>query len=163
MNCKQVREEFFDLAGGPASGSPAVYEHLRACTACAAELDALRKTMSLLDDWQAPEPSPFFDARLRARLRDESAVPRTWREWLREAVSPFSSTGRKLALGAAMTVLVGAGVALFQSSHAPAPNQNQARVMDASAKTGTAVSDLQALDRNEDLYASFDLLDDVNQ
>ena len=27
--------------------------------------------MALLDEWQAPEPSPYFDVRLNARLREE--------------------------------------------------------------------------------------------
>ena len=31
--------------------------------------------MALLDEWQAPEPSPYFDVRLQARLREEMAKP----------------------------------------------------------------------------------------
>ena len=29
--------------------------------------------MALLDEWQVPEPSPYFDVRLHARLREEAA------------------------------------------------------------------------------------------
>jgi len=157
MNCKQVREEFLNPAG-----SPAVDEHLRACAACASQLAALRRTMNLLDEWQAPEPSPYFDARLRARLREEALAPRTWREWLHDALSPFTTIGRSAALVATMGVLLAAGVTLFQGTHAvrvepPKP------VASAVAPTGTAVGDLQALDKNHELLTDFDLLDDDAQ
>ena len=154
MNCKQVREEFFNPAG-----SPAVDEHLRACAACANELAALRRTMTLLDEWQAPEPSPYFDARLRARLREEALAPRTWREWLRDAVSPFTAIGRGAALVATMGVLLAAGVTLFQGTHEVRVDLPNTPTI-AAAATGTAVGDLQALDKNQELLTDFDLLDD---
>ena len=40
---------------------------------CAEKLKAMRATMALLDEWQVPEPSPYFDVRLQARLREEMA------------------------------------------------------------------------------------------
>src|SRR5947208_15120339 len=113
MNCKQVHEQFFDLASIPA-GSPAVDEHLRACDDCAAKLAQLRQTMSLLDEWQSPEPSAYFDARLRARLREEAQSPRTWTAWIHDAFSPFTNLGRKVALVSCMAVLMVVGVSLFQ-------------------------------------------------
>lgn len=158
MNCKQVREEFFGLASG-ASSSPAVDDHVRHCAECAQMLAQFRQTMSLLDEWKAPEPSPYFDARLRARLQ-EVDQPRTLGAWLRDAVSPFTATGRRVALGIAMTLLLGIGVALFQPSHNQPKADNAPQLV---AKTGSAVSDLQALDKNADLFENFDLLDDVKQ
>ena len=158
MKCKQVREEFFGLASG-ASASAALDDHVRHCADCAQKLAEFRQTMSLLDEWKAPEPSPYFDARLRARLR-EVDQPRTLGAWLRDAISPFTATGRRVALGIAMTLLLGVGVALFQPSrHTQSSNPPEIAV----AKTGTAVSDLQALDKNADLFENFDLLDDVKQ
>lgn len=159
MNCKQVREEFFGLVSG-ASVSPAVDDHLRHCADCARQLAEFRHTMTLLDEWKAPEPSPYFDARLRARLR-EVDQPRTLGAWLRDAISPFTATGRRVALGIAMTLLLGIGVALFQPSHSVTKKAPQIAVV--TAKTGSAVSDLQALDKNADLFENFDLLDDVKQ
>lgn len=157
MNCRQVKKEMFGLASGP---SPAVEEHLRQCAACAQQAAEFRQTMALLDEWQTPEPSPYFDARLRARLHDAPA-PRSLREWLREAVSPFTVIGRKVALGLAMTLLLGVGVTLMQTRHSP-PHGTTKVVNDAAERPGSAVSDLQALDKNADLYANFDLLDDVS-
>ena len=158
MNCKQVREQFFDLASAPAVGSPAVDEHLRACGECAAKLTELRQTMSLLDEWRAPEPSPYFNARLRARLRDEVEAPRTFAAWLHDAFSPFTQVGRRVALAASLALLMVAGVSLFQSTDSLRNNPPAAEV---NAVRGTAVADLQALDKNNELYADFDLLDDV--
>ena len=160
MNCKQVREEFFGLASG-ATASPAVDDHVRHCADCAQKLTEFRQTMSLLDEWKAPEPSPYFDARLRARLR-EVEEPRTIGAWLRDAISPFTATGRRVALGIAMTLLLGVGVALFQPNH-PVVQQTAKNPPPVVAQTGTAVADLQALDKNADLFENFDLLDDVKQ
>jgi hypothetical protein len=139
MKCKQVREEFFGLASATAA-SPAIDDHVRHCVECGQKLAEFRQTMSLLDEWKAPEPSPYFDARLG------------------DAISPFTATGRRVALGIAMTLLLGIGVALFQPSHAPKQAAGNPPVA-----TGSAVSDLQALDKNADLYENFDLLDDVKQ
>ncbi len=41
--------------------------------------------MSLLDEWQAPEPSPYFDVRLNARLREEAATAKQPAGWLQVA------------------------------------------------------------------------------
>src|SRR5919205_3959481 len=67
MTCKEVKEQFLDMTTASYTGAPAAEEHLRSCAACAGELASLRQTMALLDEWQAPEPSPYFNARLRAR------------------------------------------------------------------------------------------------
>src|SRR5437868_4711223 len=84
-NCDDTRELMPDLAAGLAAATPEVKAHLESCTECAGKLEAFRQTMSLLDEWQAPEPSPYFDVRLRARLREESAKqPVDWLRWLRK-------------------------------------------------------------------------------
>jgi hypothetical protein len=155
MKCKQVREEIFELLSGTAS--PTAEEHLRSCAECARELRAMRATLSLMDEWQAPEPSPYFASRLKARLRDEAAQPRTLREWLRDAFSPFTLAGRRTVLAGAMALLVTAGVTLFNVNKGGRQPEKPLIV-----HTGTAVADLQALDKNQDLYADFDLLDDIN-
>src|SRR5260221_4845493 len=73
MKCNETRELMPDLAAGLAAVTPEVKAHLDSCAECAGKLEAFRQTMSLLDEWQAPEPSPYFDVRLHARLREESA------------------------------------------------------------------------------------------
>ena len=86
MKCNETRELMPDLAAGLAAVTPEVKAHLDACAECAGKLEAFRQTMSLLDEWQAPEPSPYFDVRLRARLREESAKQSAG--WLAGCVSP---------------------------------------------------------------------------
>ncbi len=75
MKCNETRELMPDLAAGLTAVTPEMKAHLDACAECSGKLEAFRQTMSLLDEWQAPEPSPYFDVRLRARLREESAQP----------------------------------------------------------------------------------------
>ncbi len=147
MSCKEIRESLPDIACGLEPASAQVEEHLRGCAECAQKLNEFRQTMSLLDEWEVPEPSPYFDTRLHARLREEIARPQwRWLGWL-----------RKPALVVALMLLLGVGVTLFRSGAA----LNHRNSVVASAAPGTPVGDLQALDKNHDLYADFDLLDDV--
>jgi predicted anti-sigma-YlaC factor YlaD len=150
MSCEQIRERMPDVAAGFSELTPDEGKHLASCEACAEQMKAMRSTMALLDEWQAPEPSPYFDVRLQARLREEIAkVPTGWFYWL-----------RRPALAAALTVLMGVGVGLVfthgSGIYAPAP-----QVM-ADAEPGTAVGDLQTLENNHELYSDFELLDDLD-
>jgi predicted anti-sigma-YlaC factor YlaD len=151
MNCEQMREHLLDLAAG-SKPEAETDQHLRACAACASQLQEMRQTMSLLDEWQAPEPSPYFDVRLRARMREAAARPRGWLAWL-----------RKPALAVAMAVLMVAGISLFRSAR-PLGNSPAAITsgeVKMAAQTGSAVADLQDLDKNHDLFANFDVLDEL--
>jgi anti-sigma factor RsiW len=146
MKCSEIRELMPDLAAGLSAATPGLDEHLRSCPQCAGKMEDLQKTMALLDEWQAPEPSPYFDVRLQARLREEMAHPtRGWLHWIRMP-----------AFALALTVLVAVGVTLLRTNNGVSDNQTA-----VVAQPGTAVGDLQALDRNHDLYADFDLLDDL--
>ena len=155
MKCEEVRELMPDLAAGLVEVTSPVGEHLGSCGACAGKLEEFRQTMALLDEWKAPEPSPYFDVRLQARLREEMAKPQAgWLAWFRRPV-----------LAAALTVLMGVGVGLFLTNDGGrfTPGKNVVAVVEApvTAEPGTAVSDLQALESNHDLYSDFDLLDDL--
>jgi anti-sigma factor RsiW len=155
MKCEEMRELMPDLASGLAEVTPSIDEHLGSCGACAGKLEEFRQTMALLDEWKAPEPSPYFDVRLQARLREEMAKPQVgWLAWFRRPV-----------LAAALTVLMGVGVGLFLTNDGGRyiSNKNVIAVVEppVTAEPGTAVSDLQALESNHDLYADFDLLDDL--
>ena len=77
MKCNETREVMPDLAAGLAAVTPEVKAHLDSCAECAGKLEAFRQTMSLLDEWQAPEPSPYFDVRAaRAFARGEREADR---------------------------------------------------------------------------------------
>jgi hypothetical protein len=153
MKCTDVRELMPDLALGLAAASPEAGEHLRSCGECAQKLDEMRKTMAVLDEWQAAEPSPYFDTRLQARLRELK------QEEQEKAASGFMLWIRKPVLAIAATILLAVGVTLFHGDFRQqqvANNDQQVMV-----QPGTAVGDLQTLDKNHDLYSDFDVLDDL--
>lgn len=151
MTCDEVRDRMPDLARGAVAPGADETKHMETCADCAGQLKAMRATMALLDEWRTPEPSPYFDVRLQARLREEVARPPAgWRYWL-----------RRPALAAALTVLMGIGVGLFVTHDSRLLNHGQEAVLTEGAEPGTAVSDLQSLDKNHDLYSDFELLDDL--
>ena len=155
MKCENLREQFMEVVlSGPEAAPPEVLEHLRTCAACAQELASFRQTMALLDEWPAPEPSPYFSSRLRARVRDEAALqPAGWLAWLR----------RPLAAATAMA-LVAVGVSLlevgnFSRDSNTIANNGDAVLRNVNNSASSAVSDLQYLDKNAELFSEFDALD----
>jgi predicted anti-sigma-YlaC factor YlaD len=154
MKCTEIRELLPDLAAGLAPATPELNDHLRACAACAGTLDEFRKTIALLDEWQTPEPSPYFDVRLRARLREEATKqPSTWWAWARRPV---------MAISLAIVMVAGGTVFRIEQKR----DQNPPPTL-ANIQPGTAVGDLQTLDKNHDVFTDSDpdtegsLLDDL--
>ena len=146
MKCEEIREMMLDVAAGVGGATPGMQEHLRTCPVCTSKLEEMRKTMALLDEWQAPEPSPYFDTRLQARLREEAARPRAaWLQWLRAPA---------LAISFALMMVVAGGIGFFST------RQTKPTAI-VQPTPGTAVGDLEQLDTNHDLYADFDVLDDI--
>ncbi len=162
MNCDEIRELLPDIiitAGTDAATlQPEVEKHIASCNDCATHLRDLQRTMALLDEWQAPEPSPYFDTRLLARLREERreeiAHPQAaWFSWLRRPAWAMSLAAMVFA-GA----LVLGNKSYFVETGTIATNPPS---LSLPVEPGTAVGDLQALDRNDELYADFDVLDDL--
>jgi len=156
MNCEKMRPDLMEAAlSGPEKLSPKLREHLHGCAACADELASFQQTMNLLDEWQAPEPSPYFSSRLHARVREEAAkVPSPWLGWIRRPM-----------LATAAVALLALGAGLLESGHF-----NLGRVTmagnDGVVRTSvpeTAVGDLQYLDGHADLFSEFDALDGQSQ
>ncbi|HMC31153.1 MAG TPA: hypothetical protein VKL99_09985 [Candidatus Angelobacter sp.] len=140
MNCNDVRENLIELlADGQAD--PQVTTHVSQCSACTAELNGLRQTMTLLDEWEAPEPSPYFLTRMRAHLKEEreKAPAARWVAWLRRPV---------LAVSLA-TVLAAGGLVYRLTVATPPP-----------ADLG-AVADIESLDKNHDLIIDSDLVNEL--
>ena len=105
MNCNEVRELLPDVAVGMGAGAPEVETHLSSCPTCAAKLQGLRQTMTLLDQWQAPEPSAYFDTRLQARMREEMARPAAgWLHWMRRPALAASLAAVIVAGGLVITL-----------------------------------------------------------
>jgi len=161
MNCNQIRELLPDLAAGmdASTPEPEVEKHIASCANCAAHLRDLQKTMALLDEWQAPEPSPYFDTRLQARLREEMARPATgWLNWLNSRRRPAWAMSLAAVIFAGALVI---GISSESSILQPETITTKPPSPGLPVQPGTAVGDLQALERNDELYADFDMLDEL--
>ena len=105
MKC-QERENLFLFLNqmlGP-DEAERVRRHLADCAECAQVAEEYRKLDSALDDWVAADPSPWFDARLRARV-EASVQKKSW---------PFGfGLARALAAGVAVIVLIVVAVVVF--------------------------------------------------
>ncbi|HET9838868.1 MAG TPA: hypothetical protein VFR84_11575 [Candidatus Angelobacter sp.] len=141
MNCNEVRENLIELiSGGPAD--PQVTAHVSQCSHCTAELNSLRQTMAVLDEWEAPEPSPYFLTRMRAHLKEEreKAPAARWVAWL-----------RRPALAVSLATVLAAGGLTYrliesEGEKPPAPS---------------AVADIESLDKNHDLIIDTDLVNEL--
>ena len=157
MICRKFETEYKkvlpDLLFDRDRVSPAVRAHVEQCADCSRELKALESTMLALDGWEGVEPSPFFDARMAARMREERAAqPAGFLERMRTRLLFGSSLNmRPIAAGAlALLLLIGGGTyAGFQGLHLATP------VVASSA----TVRDLQSLDENAQVFQQMNSLD----
>jgi hypothetical protein len=146
MTCKDARENLIELLG-QGQADPILATHVKECAGCNSELESLRKTMALLDEWEAPEPSPYFLTRLNAHVREEqSKQPGGWLARFRQ---PW--------LSAAMAAILVIGGAVYLGVRGPSDAGDIHEVA-----VGSAVSDLESLDKNHDLYVNSDLLDELS-
>jgi hypothetical protein len=159
MECKEIHELLPDLAAGLEARTPEVETHMTSCEACTAKLHEFQQTMALLDEWQAPEPSPYFDTRLQARLREEMArPPARWYERL-----THSALLRPAWVMSMAAVLFAAAIGIGNRSYFSQTETIATKPpsLGLPVQPGTAVGDLQALEKNDDLYADFDVLDQL--
>jgi hypothetical protein len=150
MICQITKANLENLLLEPEKVPVEVRKHVEDCPECSQELAALESTMLALDAWEAPEPSPFFEARMGARLRAErEAPPAGFLERLRARLLYGSNLHlRPIAAGGlALLLLIGGGtyvgvVSLNQPSHPSA-----------------MVRDLQSLDDNSQVFQQMNTLD----
>lgn len=148
MNCNEVRENLIELlddspAQSQALAGSAIAVHVRECVGCARELESLRQTMNLLDEWEAPEPSPYFLTRLRANVREEQVKA--------PARSSVFDWLRRPAMALSMATVLAAGGAVYTVIHNAEPPAQESRVVD----------DIEGLERNHDVLVNTDLIDEL--
>src|SRR5664279_471731 len=151
MTCRKTESNVADLLFAPESVPAAVKAHVQACPDCSRELAEMRATMNLMNAWEAPEPSPYFDTRLHALLREErAAAPAGIFERIRARLLFGSNLHLRPIAATALTVMLAIGGATYAgfvgTGHPVAP---------ASA----AVGDLQSLDKNQQVFQQLDSLD----
>jgi anti-sigma factor RsiW len=151
MTCPEIKNNLAEVVYESRPLPEEIRKHLAECAGCTAELAEMEATWKLLDEWQAPEPSAFFDAKLYGRLRTEQATApaslleraKAW--WLYSTNLQM----RPVAAGAlAMVLAVGGGTfALLDHQAVPA------------AQTSATVRDLQSYDGNAQLFQQLNSLD----
>jgi len=147
-----AQAQIADLLLDPAVAAPAAREHLAACAECGRELSELQAAMRLMDHWEAPEPTPYFDTRLAARLREERANPPAslWERMRARVLYGSSMQFRPIVAGAlALLLMIGGGTAIWVQ-HGAEPHGPQ---------ESAAVHDLQLLDGNSQVYQQLNSLD----
>lgn len=153
MKCSNIQDWLLEIALGTRPVPPEIRAHLSSCRKCNDTLQALRSTMNLLDEWTAPEPSPFWDIRMQVRLREEQQ---------RASAGCLQLFRRPVLSIAAALCLVG-GIGFYQvdrflqEGNRPIPT-----ALHITAPAGTAVGDLQCLDKYSDLLQNFDALNDID-
>lgn len=143
MNCNDVRENLIELlTDGPAD--PQVTAHVSQCSHCTAELNSLRSTMAVLDEWEAPEPSPYFLTRMRAHLKEEreKAPQSRWVAWLRRPV-----------LAVSLATVLAAGGLTYRLIQVESEGDKQ--------QGPSPVADIESLDKNHDLIIDSDLVNEL--
>ncbi len=141
--------------------------HLASCGACRERVNELRSLMGVLAEWELDQPSPSFDAALRARLAEEAEQGIGWLT-LRPAYGA--------ALAAA--VVIAAAVALWppttvelpplpqapgvaqapQLSRPTAPSLTRPPASQSNGNDTLAVLDNSVLLENYDMLTQFDIL-----
>lgn len=150
MTCNKINAKLADLLFEPETVSAEIRAHVDTCERCREELAGLKATMNLLDGWEAPEPSPYFDSKLAARLREEkdaapAGIIERFRAWLEYGTNhnlrPIAAT--------ALTVLLAVGGATYAGLSLQHP-----KAVPASA----SVKDLQLLDHNAQMIQQLESL-----
>ncbi len=143
--------EYLDGRARPAVRH-AVEEHLSGCAACRARAEEFRALWSAMDDLPALDPSPAFDASLRARIAAEPARRNFW-DWL---PSP--------RLAFAVTALIVMSVWLSSLPHTaskPAIEIRVAETVKAPVESdANLIRDLAVLE-NYDVVSKFDALSEL--
>lgn len=160
MNCLEAEAKLADLLLDTEVVPAEVRAHVAECDACGTQLTELQATMHLLDEWKAPEPSPFFMTRMQARLREERAVaPAGWLARKFAALSasfaygPVTHTKPLAAMALTVLLLLGGGTYLGLTDWTHTAQQ----------PTQTAVvHDLELLDSNAQLLDQLESISDNN-
>ncbi len=150
MTCRKIESNVADLLFAPDSVPASVKAHVQECPDCSRELAEMQATMNLMNAWEAPEPSPYFDTRLHAMLREErAAAPAGIFERIRARLLFGSNLHLRPIAATALTVMLAIGGATYAgfvgSRHAP--------------QTSATVGDLQSLDKNQQVFQQLDSLD----
>ncbi len=153
MICQKVKTSLPDLLLAPKSVPADVRAHVENCAECGAELKGLEATMALMDEWKAPEVTPYFDTRMAVLLREQQqAAPAGWLERMRERFLFGNHVSmRPLAAATlALIILVSGGTYAGFGGFSQKPQPAQA---------SPVIRDLQSLDENAQVFQQLNSMD----
>src|SRR6202045_964297 len=103
MSCSRMEKQMMPYVDGrlKIGEQREVEAHLAACPACRLRVNEFRAVSGLLDELPQIEPSPAFDARVRARVAAEP-VTQSW--WSVFAPSPRAAFAASMLLLAAIWI-----------------------------------------------------------
>ena len=151
--CTAMEEKLANLLLDPDAAPAKVKTHVAECESCRKELEQLRATISLMDAWATPEPSPYFMTRLNARMREERAAPpQGWFQRLRARIAygPPMHARPLAAMALTVMLLVGGGAYLGVT--------NVEQVVPKPSPEAAVVQDLQTLDSNAQVLDQLETL-----
>jgi hypothetical protein len=159
-DCRGISTRMPDLLLDPDAVPGSVHSHIVECDRCRTVLDELRSTMALMDEWQAPEPNPYFLARLDVRVREErQAEPASWlMRWItraqgRLAYGPDAHVRPLAAMALTAVLLLSGGTYMGTTSWDPAP---------APPGQAAVVNDLETMDQDAQLLDQLEALSTTN-
>ncbi len=148
MSCEKIASRMLGYIDGRLKESERadVEKHLASCSPCALRVEEFRAVSGLLDDLPVIEPSPEFDARVRALVAAEP-VKTDWWAWLR--VSP------RIALVASALLIAALWLGFY-----PRPQQNLPWGGNPQMADEQMMQDLPVLE-DHDVLANFEPLKEL--
>ncbi len=154
MICRKVKESLPDLLLAPETVSAETRAHAESCAECGRELQELRATMALMDAWEAPEVSPWFDGRLEARLGDERrAAPAGFLERLKARWTFGDKVSVRPLAAATLALMIAIGGGVYEGVITRQP------VATPTASASPVIRDLQSLDENAQVFQELNSMD----
>ncbi|HVT96397.1 MAG TPA: hypothetical protein VHE33_02755 [Acidobacteriaceae bacterium] len=155
MICREVKESLPDLLLAPKQASAEVRAHVDGCAECARELKELEATLSLMDAWDAPEVSPYFDTRMAVLLREEQqSAPAGWLERMRARLTFGNRVNLRPLMAGAMALVVAAGVGTYVGFGGFSPTKPPVQQVQSPV-----IKDLQSMDDNAQMFQQLSTLD----
>ncbi len=149
MICREVQKRLPDLLLDRERVPVEVRAHVADCAECGKELRELESTMALMDAWEAPEASPYFDGKMAVRLREEQAVaPAGWLERMRARLLFGNSMSMRPLAAAALALAVAVGGGMYAGFAGLGHPAHPVPVQAASP----VIRDLQSLDENAQVF-----------
>jgi anti-sigma factor RsiW len=149
MSCERMESRILGYVDGRLKASDAreVETHLDTCATCRLRVNEFRAVSGLLDELPMIEPSPAFDARVRARVAAEP-VKQSWWAWL--TPSP------RVAFAASMLLLA----TVWVGSRFSDPPQHAPDLTNMVTAPEPIAKDMPVLE-NYDVLANFEALTDL--